>query len=226
MAILDAVERETGAQPHHAVIWMHGLGADGNDFSPIVPEVLGPGMPACRFVFPHAPVRPISINQGMAMRAWYDIFSFDLVSRQDADGIRASHQAIEALVEREHARGVPYENIVLAGFSQGCAMALHTGIRLDKPLAGIIGLSGYLPLADTAAAEHHRANLDTPIFLGHGTMDPVVALARGQAARESLLALGYRPQWRDYPMQHAVCPQEIADIRAFLGQVLIQSSGR
>lgn len=220
MTILDYVERETGPRPSHAVIWMHGLGADGNDFFPIVPELLGAGMPACRFIFPHAPVRPISINQGLPMRAWYDIFAFDLVSREDAEGIRASQGAIEALIEREHVRGIPYENIVLAGFSQGCAMALHTGVRLDKRLAGIIGLSGYLPLPDATTQEHSPANLDTPIFLGHGTMDPVVALARGQAARDALLALGYQPQWHTYAMPHTVCPQEIADIRAFLSKVL------
>lgn len=221
MTTLECLERETGAQPTHAIIWMHGLGADGNDFFPIVPELLGAGMPACRFVFPHAPVRPISINQGLPMRAWYDIFAIDLVSREDADGVRASQGAIEALIEREYQRGIPYENIVLAGFSQGCAMALYTGIRLDKSLAGMIGLSGYLPLADSTAHEHQPANLDTPIFLGHGTMDPVVALGRGTATRDLLTSLGYRPQWHDYPMLHAVCPQEIADIRAFLSQVLI-----
>lgn len=220
MTVLDHIERETGPRPSHAIIWMHGLGADGNDFFPIVPELLGAGMPACRFVFPHAPVRPISINQGLPMRAWYDVFAFDLVSREDEDGIRTSQGAIEALIEREHERGIPYENIVLAGFSQGCAMALHTGVRLDKRLAGIIGLSGYLPLTDTAPQEHSPANLDTPIFLGHGTMDPVVALARGQAARDALLALGHQPQWHTYSMPHAVCPQEIADIRSFLTQVL------
>lgn len=218
MTMLECLERETGSQATHTVIWMHGLGADGNDFFPIVPELLGADMPACRFVFPHAPVRPISINQGMPMRAWYDIFAFDLVSREDADGIRASQGSIQALIEREYQRGIPHENIVLAGFSQGCAMALHTGIRLDKPLAGIIGLSGYLPLTDSVGIEHHPANLDTPIFLGHGTMDPVVSLSRGEAARDTLTSLGYQAQWHTYPMQHAVCPQEIADIRVFLSQ--------
>lgn len=220
MTTLECLERETGPEATHAIIWMHGLGADGNDFFPIVPELMGAGLPACRFVFPHAPVRPVSINQGMPMRAWYDIFAFDLVSREDADGIRASETAIQALIEREHQRGIPYENIVLAGFSQGCAMALHTGIRQDKPLAGIIGLSGYLPLADSVTDEHHPASLDTPIFLGHGTMDPVVVPSRGEAARDTLTALGYQPQWHTYLMPHAVCPQEIADIRTFLGQVL------
>lgn len=220
MTMLECLERETGPHPTHAIIWMHGLGADGHDFFPIASELLGTGMPACRFIFPHAPVRPVSINQGMPMRAWYDIFATDLVSREDADGIRASQGAIEALIEREHLRAIPYENIVLAGFSQGCAMALYTGIRLDKSLAGIIGLSGYLPLIDTAAEEHSSANLGTPIFLGHGTMDPVVAFTRGLTTRDTLLTLGYQPQWHAYPMMHAVCPQEIADIRAFLAQVL------
>jgi phospholipase/carboxylesterase len=220
MDVLDCIEHETGAQPEYAIIWMHGLGADGNDFAPIVPELTGPGMPACRFVFPHAPVRPITINQGMPMRAWYDVHAFDPAGREDDAGIRASQLAIEALIEREHRRGIPSERIVLAGFSQGCAMALHTGVRQDQALAGIIGLSGYLPLLDTAADEHRAAHRDTPIFLAHGTMDPIVALARGEAARDALLSLGYAPHWHTYPMPHAVCPQEIEDIRSFLGRIL------
>ncbi|MDN5842761.1 MAG: alpha/beta hydrolase [Alcaligenaceae bacterium] len=220
MSTLECLEKETGPQPEYAVIWMHGLGADGYDFLPIVPELLASGMPATRFVFPHAPIRPISINQGMAMRAWYDIQTVDLVRREDESGIRESAISIEALIEREHARGIARGHIVLAGFSQGCAMALFTGLRQVEPLAGIIGLSGYLPLADTTVAERHIGNDETPIFLGHGTMDPVVVPARGQDTRDLLVDLGYRPQWHTYPMAHAVCPQEIADLRAFLGAIL------
>lgn len=220
MTTLECLEKETGPQPQYAVIWMHGLGADGYDFLPIVPELLASGMPATRFVFPHAPIRPISINQGMAMRAWYDIHTFDLVRREDGEGIRESAQSIETLIEREYTRGIPQGNIVLAGFSQGCAMALFTGLRHAGPLAGIIGLSGYLPLADTAADERHAGNEGTPIFLGHGTMDPVVVPTRGQDTRDLLVDLGYQPQWHTYPMAHAVCPQEIADLRAFLGSIL------
>lgn len=220
MNTLECLEKETGPEPEYAVIWMHGLGADGYDFLPLVPELLASGMPATRFIFPHAPIRPISINQGMAMRAWYDIQTFDLVRREDASGIRESAQSIDALIEREHARGIARGHIVLAGFSQGCAMALFTGLRQAEPLAGIIGLSGYLPLADTTAAERQVGHEDTPIFLGHGTMDPVVVPARGQDTRDMLVDLGYQPQWHTYPMAHAVCPQEIADLRAFLGAIL------
>lgn len=219
--LLEAIEIETGPEPRHAVIWMHGLGADGNDFAAIVPELkLRSGL-AVRFVFPHAPVRPVTINNGMAMRAWYDIFFPDLVRREDEAGLRASQQAIEALIARENERGIPSENIVLAGFSQGCAMALQAGLRQDRKLAGLLGLSGYLPLASAAAAERHPANQHTPIFLAHGTMDPVVVLQRAEASRQALLDLGYHVEWKTYPMQHSVCLEEVADISAFLNKVLV-----
>lgn len=218
--LLEAIEIETGPDPRHAVIWMHGLGADGNDFAAIVPELkLRDGL-AIRFVFPHAPVRPVTINNGMSMRAWYDIFFPDLVRREDEAGLRASQQAIEALIARENERGIPSENIVLAGFSQGCAMALQAGLRQDRKLAGLMGLSGYLPLASTTAAERHPANQHTPIFLAHGTMDPVVVLPRAEASHQALLELGYQVDWKTYPMQHSVCLEEIADISAFLNKVL------
>ncbi|HWK71170.1 alpha/beta hydrolase [Pollutimonas sp. M17] len=219
--LLEAIEIETGPEPRHAVIWMHGLGADGNDFAAIVPELrLRDGL-ALRFVFPHAPIRPVTINNGMAMRAWYDIFHPDLVRREDETGLRASQQAIEALIARENERGIPSENIVLAGFSQGCAMALQAGLRHHGKLAGLMGLSGYLPLASTAAAERHPSNQDTPIFLAHGTMDPVVVLPRAEASRQALTDLGYQVSWKTYPMPHSVCPDEVADISAFLNKVLV-----
>jgi phospholipase/carboxylesterase len=219
--LLDCLEIETAPAPTHAVIWLHGLGADANDFAPIVPDVSEGLKPAVRFVFPNAPVRPVTINGGMAMRAWYDILGADLVRREDADGIRASEAAIRALIARENARGIPTSRIVLAGFSQGCAMTLHTGLRLLDPLAGMIGLSGYLPLIDSFEAERLPANARTPIFLAHGLYDPVVALPRAEASRDALLAHGYDVRWHTYSMPHAVCPPEIDDIRAFLQEVII-----
>ncbi|ANY14893.1 alpha/beta hydrolase [Bordetella pseudohinzii] len=216
--LLDCIEVETGANPAHAVIWLHGLGADGNDFVPVVPE-LGLRTPV-RFIFPNAPVAPVTINGGMAMRSWYDILVMDLVRHEDAAGIRASEAAIQKLIARENARGIPTSRIVLAGFSQGCAMTLHTGLRLPEKLAGMVGLSGYLPLIDTARAERLPANADTPIFLAHGLYDPVVALARAEASRAALQSLGYAVQWHTYPMPHSVCLEEIQDIGAFLRDVL------
>lgn len=213
MSLLPTVERETGTDPTHSVIWLHGLGADGNDFVPIVPELVSPQWPALRFVFPHAPVRPVTINGGMPMRAWYDILGMDLMSRQDATGMRASIDAVEALIAREHERGVPSERIVLAGFSQGGAIALLAGLRHAQRLAGIVALSTYLPLADTLAAERSTANAQVPVFWGHGTMDPVVILQRGLDSRAALEALGYAVDWHTYPMPHSVCAEEIADLR-------------
>lgn len=218
---LPAVEHETATNPTHSIIWLHGLGADGNDFSPIVPQLVDPNWPALRFVFPHAPVRPVTINNGMAMRAWYDITGFDLTSRQDEAGIRESIAATEALIAREHERGVPSERIVLAGFSQGGAVVLSAGLRHAQALAGIVALSTYLPISATLAAERHAANAATPIFWGHGTADPVVTLQRGAASREMLEGLGYAVAWHTYPMAHAVCAQEISDLRHWLSQRLV-----
>ena len=217
MSLLSTVERETGAEPTHSVIWLHGLGADGNDFAPIVPELVSPDWPALRFVFPHAPVRPVTVNGGMPMRAWYDILGFDLISRQDETGIRASIAAVEALIAREHERGVPSERIVLAGFSQGGAIALAAGLRHAQRLAGIVALSTYLPLAERLADERSAANAATPIFWGHGTMDPVVILQRGLDSRVALEALGYIVDWHTYPMPHSVCAEEIVDLRTWFG---------
>lgn len=224
-ALLPRIERESAPNPTAAVIWLHGLGADGNDFAGIVPELDLRGCPPIRFVFPHAPSMPVTINGGYVMPAWYDIFGADLVSRQDAAGIQRSEQAILALIAHEVARGIPTERIVLAGFSQGCAMALHTGLRLSTPLAGIVALSGYLPLAERFSAERHPANLRTPVFMAHGTMDPVVVLARGEASRNRLAEAGHTVHWHTYPMQHSVHPREIADISHFLQQVLGVSGG-
>jgi phospholipase/carboxylesterase len=219
--LLECIEHETGPMPTHSVIWLHGLGADGHDFAPIVPELRLPKAKAIRFVFPHATIQPVTINGGMAMRSWYDILTPQLVKREDEAGIRVSEQAILALIARENARGVPSANIVLAGFSQGCAMTLHTGIRAPFKLAGLMGLSGYLPIADLALAEHQSANLNTPIFLAHGTYDPVVAPERADVSRSQLQELGYKVQWHTYPMPHSVCPAEIADISHFLQSVLV-----
>jgi len=220
MALLPAVENETAANPVYSIIWLHGLGADGHDFAPIVPELVSSEWPAIRFVFPHAPVRPVTINNGMAMRAWYDIYGFDLLSRQDETGTRQSIAQVEALIAREHERGVPSERILLAGFSQGGAIALAAGLRHPHKLAGIIALSTYLPIAHAFAAERSAANAGVPIFWGHGTYDPVVALQRGVESRAALEALGYKVDWHTYPMAHAVCPDEIADLRRWIGERL------
>lgn len=220
--LLPRIEIESAPQPDAAVIWLHGLGADGNDFAALVPELDLRNCPAIRFVFPHAPELPVTINGGYVMPAWYDILGADLVQRQDAAGIHRSGAAITALIENEIARGVAANRIVLAGFSQGCAMALHTGLRYPQRLAGIVALSGYLPLSDSLALERSFANTNTPILMCHGSMDPVVAPQRGAASRDQLSALGYAVQWHSYPMEHSVHPQEIADISAFLQRVLTQ----
>lgn len=219
-ALLETVEVETGPSPGAAVLWMHGLGADGWDFEPIVPALGLPATLSIRFVFPHAPVRPVTINAGMAMRAWYDVYAQGGVRREDEAGVRESQRRLEDLIARERARGVPAARLVLAGFSQGGAMALHTGLRHPERLAGILALSCFLPLADTVAAEAHPANRDVPLLLAHGTEDPLIPLARGREARDRLQALGYRVEWRTYPMPHAVCPEEIAEVGAWLRRVL------
>lgn len=217
---LPAVEHETAANPRYSILWLHGLGADGNDFAPIVPELVDPAWPPLRFVFPHAPVRPVTINNGMSMRAWYDIAAFDLNARQDEAGMRASIGEVETLIAREHSRGVPSERIVLAGFSQGGAIALAAGLRHPEKLAGIIALSTYLPLHAALAGERSAANATTPIFWGHGIADPVVILQRGVDSRDLLLSQGYALEWHTYPMAHAVCAEEIGDLRHWLTQRL------
>jgi phospholipase/carboxylesterase len=216
----DAVEIETGANPTGAVIWLHGLGADGHDFEPIVPELVRPGERALRFVFPHAPIRPVTLNGGFAMRAWYDIVSLERRGPEDEAGIRASQATVEALIRRENARGIATSRIVLAGFSQGGSVALFAGTRYAEKLAGIMGLSCYLLLAGQLAAERSSANQATPIFLAHGLEDPIVAPILGEQARTALVAAGYSVEWHSYPMPHSVCPQEVADIAQWLRRLL------
>ena len=217
---LPHVEIESGPNPTSAVIWLHGLGADGNDFAAVVPQLQLSGCQAIRFIFPHAPIMPVTINGGYEMPAWYDIFGANLLSQQDAVGIKRSEHAIAALIDRELDRGILLQNVVLAGFSQGCAMALHTGLRYKQKLAGIVALSGYLPLANSLAHERSQANANTPIFMAHGTQDPVVVMDRGEVSKNTLIALGYSVQWRTYAMAHSVHPEELADISKFLKEVL------
>ncbi len=217
---LEAIEIETAASPGASIIWMHGLGADGHDFVDVVPELGLPARPGVRFVFPHAPMRPVTINGGYVMRAWYDIRDDDGVRREDPAGVRASQRAIEALIAREKERGVPAAAIVLAGFSQGGAMALHTALRHTERLAGVMALSCSLPLSDTLAGEAAPANRDVAIFMAHGTHDPMIPMARALRAREVLTGLGYRLEWHEYPMPHSVCVEELAHIGAWLAKVL------
>ena len=218
--ILPCVEQETGPKPDAAVIWMHGLGADGNDFVPIVGQMPLPPSLAIRFVFPHAPVRPVTLNNGFRMRAWYDIGPGDLANRPDIAGVRTSQAQIEALIAREVARGIVTRRIVLAGFSQGGVIALHTGIRHAERLAGIVALSTYVMLPDVLEAEGSAANRDVPIFMAHGTADPMIALQRGEAGRRALVAAGYRVEWETYPMPHSVVWEEIEAVTGFLARVL------
>jgi phospholipase/carboxylesterase len=214
--LLDAIEIETAPDPATSVIWLHGLGADGNDFVPIVAELELPAAPI-RFVFPHAPLQPVTINNGMVMRAWYDILGADLARREDERGVRASQGLVEALIAREKARGIAARRILLAGFSQGGAIALQTGLRHPERLAGIMALSTYVPIAESLAAEANAANRDVPIFMAHGLYDPVVAARRSCALLERL---GYAVEWHEYPMPHSVAPQELDDIGAWLARVL------
>jgi phospholipase/carboxylesterase len=219
-ALLECVELQTHPSPTATVIWLHGLGADGYDFVPVVRELQTLGTPAARYVFPHAQTMPVTINGGAVMRAWYDIVNTDLLRREDEKGIRASQQQVEALIEREVGRGVPRSRIVLAGFSQGGAIALQTGLRQAQPLAAIIALSCYLPLADSFARERLASNAGVPIFMAHGTSDPIVPIARGVASRDALIAAGHKVEWHEYPMPHSVSEQEIRDIAAFLKRVI------
>lgn len=213
---LECVELETAAQPRHAVIWLHGLGADAHDFEPIVPQLVRADWPPLRFVFPNAPVRPVTLNGGLPMRAWYDVAAFDLSQKQDEAGMRASIAEVEKLVAREVARGVPAANIVLTGFSQGGAIALAAGLRQAQTLAAIVALSTYLPITDATAGERHANNAATPVFMGHGAFDPVVPQYQGERSRDRLREWGYHVEWHSYPMAHQVCPQEIVDLAAFL----------
>jgi phospholipase/carboxylesterase len=221
--MLPCIELETSPNPTCSVIWLHGLGADGNDFVPIIPELRLPANPAIRFIFPSAPSMPVTVNGGYVMPAWYDIVGRNLMDQEDADGIKQSAASIIELIEHEVQRGIDYRHIVLAGFSQGCAMALYIGLRLPHQLAGIIALSGYLPLALSLNIEKHIANQSTPIFMAHGTYDPVVVLDRAQASLALLENLGYPVDWNEYPMEHSVNHEELADISRFLQEVLPKS---
>jgi phospholipase/carboxylesterase len=218
--MLETIEIQTGEQPTASIIILHGLGADGNDFVPFAEELDLRAVGAVRFVFPHAPMRPVTINAGYVMRAWYDIFSLEGERREDAAGLHASRAEVEALIARERERGIAPRRIVLAGFSQGCAMTLLTGLRYPERLAALVGMSGYLPLAATTAAERSRANADVPIFLAHGRADPMITLALAQASRDALRALGHDVEWHDYAMPHSVCAEEIVDLNRFLLRVL------
>ena len=218
--MLDCVELQTTEHPDATVIVLHGLGADGYDFVPIVKEFESLGAPRARYVFPHAPQMPVTINNGYVMRAWYDILGTDLVRREDERGVRQSQAAVEALIAREVARGVPRRRMVLAGFSQGGAITLQVGLRQPEPLAGLIVLSSYLPLSATLAAELVPAARAVPILMAHGTQDPVVPLERGTSSRDQLQQLGLQVEWHDYPMPHSVCGEEVEAIAAFLKRVL------
>jgi phospholipase/carboxylesterase len=216
---LQTVERETAPEPAASVVWLHGLGADGYDFDPIVPALRLPGGPEVRYVFPHAPIRPVTINGGAEMRAWYDIVAIQRGAHEDEAGIRESGEAVAALIRREGERGIPPHRVVLAGFSQGGAIALHAGLRYPEKLAGIIALSTYLPLR-AAAGEFHAANRATPIFMAHGSLDPVVPAVLGEESAKFLSESGYDVEFKSYMMPHSVCPQEVEDIRRWMGRTL------
>jgi phospholipase/carboxylesterase len=214
---LQSIEIETAPNPTASILILHGLGADGNDFVPVAQELDLASVGPVRFIFPHAPTRPVTVNGGYVMRAWYDIFGFDSREmREDDAGLRASQALVEALIAREKTRGVAASRIVVAGFSQGCAMTLMTGLRHDERLAGLVGLSGYLPLAAKTGAERHAANRDVPIFLAHGSSDPVIPIARARQSRDALVAMGHAVEWHEYPMPHSVCAEEIADLGRWL----------
>ena len=217
---LDTLDYQTGESPRSTILILHGLGASATDFVPVARELDLRALGDVRFVFPFAPVQPVTINGGMSMPSWYDILGTDLVRREHEPSLRESGAAVQALIDREIARGVPASRIVLGGFSQGCAMTLLAGLRAPQRLAGLLGMSGYLPLAATTAAERSEANRGVPIFLGHGRMDPVVPYARGTGTRDALVELGYAVEWHDYPMQHSVSQEEIADVQAWLLKVL------
>jgi phospholipase/carboxylesterase len=220
--MLETLEVQTAAKPTAAVIWLHGLGADGHDFEPVVPEIVRRGERAWRFVFPHAPVRPVTINGGMSMRAWYDLKGLDRLAAEDAAGFRDTDAQIRQLIVRENDRGIPAGRIVLAGFSQGGAVSLYTAPRFPEKLAGVMALSCYLPQESSFSAERAAANDATPIFMAHGQGDTVLPMHLGVQSRDFLKAQGYAVEWHDYPMPHAVCAAEIADIRNFLFRVLPQ----
>jgi len=217
-AALECVELQTCDRPDASIIWLHGLGADGYDFVPVVKELQALGAPPARYVFPHAPMRPVTINGGYVMRAWYDILGAQIDRQEDRHGIEASQRQVLALIEREKSRGTPGQRIVLAGFSQGGAITLQTGLRLDEPLAGLVVLSSYLPLAASAPAQITAGARRMPVFMAHGRQDQVIALARAEASRDALLRLDVRVQWHEYAMAHSVCAEELGHLAAFLSE--------
>ena len=217
MQALETLEISASETPSGSVIWLHGLGADGYDFEPVVQEL---DLPELRFILPHAPYRPVTLNNGYQMRAWYDIYGLDAGSPQDDAGIRATQRQIEALISSELARGIPAERLVLAGFSQGGAVALHTALRHPQRLAGVMGLSTYLPLKNSLASEATPANADLPVFMAHGTYDDIITLALAESSAALMSELGYPISWHEYPIAHSVCMEEIDDIRNFLRTVL------
>ena len=214
MQLPETVEVTTGDNPVGSVIWLHGLGADGHDFEPIVPELRLPAELPLRFVFPHAPVRPVTINGGVAMRAWYDILSLDTTGRADAAGVRESTALLEALIEREQQRGIAADKIVIAGFSQGGAIAINAVLHSEQKLAGLMALSTYIALPEALTTS--AGNRDLAVFMAHGSFDPMLPMQWGKTSAESLIAAGFDVEWHDYPMPHAVCPEEISDIRRWL----------
>ncbi len=216
--VLDALEIETGPSPEWSVLWLHGLGADGHDFAPIVPELVRPDWPALRFVFPHAPVRAVTINNGMRMRAWYDIVGMDFPNRADSEGVAQSIIQVEALIAREQARGISPKKLLLAGFSQGGAIALAAGLRRHQPLAGLIALSTYLPGAEQAAGALAEDAVQQPIFMAHGDSDPVIPLVYAERSAHVLKGLGFAVDWHRYPMAHQVCAEEIRDLGDWMAQ--------
>jgi phospholipase/carboxylesterase len=218
--MLETIEVETAPTPDAAVIWLHGLGADGHDFESLVPEIVRRGERAWRFVFPHAPVRPVTLNNGMRMRAWYDILGFDRTAAEDVPGFRATDAEVRALIVREAGRGIPPARVVLAGFSQGAAVTLYTGLRYPERLAGLMALSGYLPVRGTLAAERTAANDGVPLFMAHGLEDPVLPIGMGLESRDFLKTLGITVEWHQYRMPHSLCQPEIDDIRQFLLRTL------
>lgn len=217
MQSTDHVEVVTGEDPTGSVIWLHGLGADGHDFEPIVPELRLPAGVSLRFVFPHAPVQPVTINGGMAMRSWYDIRSFDSEGRADRDGVLQSSAILQGLIDREIERGIAANRIVVAGFSQGGAVAIHTALQTEQEIAGLMALSTYMALPDDAQTAVSRKDL--PIFMAHGSLDPVLRIEWGRSSADKLIEVGYDVEWHEYPMAHAVCPQEIADISTWLSAI-------
>lgn len=218
--MLDCIERQTAPDPTHSIIWLHGLGADGNDFVPLVPQLVRADWPPLRFVFPHAPVRPITINNGFPMRAWYDIVSLGDLKKQDEAGIRDSERIVHGYLEDELARGIPAEKIVLAGFSQGGAITLHTGLRYPQRLAGLLALSTYLPLSHKFEAEARRSRTDTPILMCHGQHDNMLPMLMGEYTRDALRGLDYQVEWHQYPMAHQVCAEEVEVIGDWLKERL------